>query len=68
MEAPALVRRSEVMARLGLSDWQIRKLEAAGTLEPVRLNGLVWKHYRTSDIGRLANGNENKTRADHEEN
>ena len=67
MDAPAFVRRSDVMALLGLSDWQIRKLEDAGTLVPVRLKGLGWKLYKKSDIERLAQGNGNKTGGDHED-
>ena len=58
-EQPAFIQRAQVIERLGLTVWQLRKLEAAGTLKPVRLEGLSWKMYKAADVERLAEGHNN---------
>ena len=50
-----LVRAGEAKDILGMSREMFRKLVASGTLEAVRLPGLKWNYFRTSDLRAFIN-------------
>jgi hypothetical protein len=52
-EKPALLTQTQGAAMLGVSKWAMRKLVAAGSLEPVRIAGLDRPRYRRVDLETL---------------
>jgi excisionase family DNA binding protein len=55
-ERPALLTQHEAAQILGVSRQTMQRLNAAGTLNPVRIPGLGWPRYRRVDIERLVEG------------